>query len=138
MTKKLLLGVLSLVLITSFALTACEFIDNKLTSKIATVDSMVIVPTTHPLDPFGADSDALCVYLKPVNAKAEVVYKADLYEKDNLRDTVYISWNQPEINVATSKSKCFRISQEEMLAYRKASLEDSGWWKSIFSVEVHE
>jgi hypothetical protein len=142
MPKKIL-GVLILVMVLSLGLSACDTTESESTSKVASVGSMVVLTSSDTTNPFGASSGALAVYLKPENAKANVTYKVDLYENGNLRDTVNISWNQPEINVAKVKNRCFRLSEQEVLAYEQASTRDiaegkSEWWKPIFSIEVHE
>lgn len=77
--------------------------------------------------------DRLCVELKPTqNAKADYLYKVDLYEKGILRNTSTITWNQPEINVQYKKIVTFPVTSQEAEAYRWHKLDD------IFSADVHE
>lgn len=77
---------------------------------------------------------SLYVELKPTtSAIANKVYAVELYEKGKLRATAKVSWNQPEINVATMKPVRFQATREESEAY--AMEKDLS---NIFSVKVHE
>jgi hypothetical protein len=135
MPKKLLLGVLFLVTMFS-SLTACDTISNiKLPSNIATVEIMEV-----GIRNMGYYSkDGLYVKLKPTNAKAGVYYTVDLYEKGIERNqATSVIWNQAEINIKTLATAYFPLSEDEILAYHLPSIQDDNWWKSIFSVKVHE
>jgi hypothetical protein len=96
-----------------------------LSPQIATVESLTV--STHMATP------SLWVNLKPTsNAIANKKYIVDLYEKGVLRDTTFVQWNQPELNVSKTRFVYFNIKSEEYRAYYG---EDVG---HIFSVRVHE
>lgn len=93
----------------------------------------------------------LYVELVPTSlTQANKLYKVNLYEKGELRATGHISWSEAELNVQTYKNAAFPISSDEYFAYSGAQStfagnnrlfgdrDDNGWWKDIFSVEVHE
>ncbi len=84
-----------------------------------------------PLGPLG-------VTLIPINAKANVKYIIDLYEKGKLRQRTNIIWNQPQINVRAGQTLYFRLTPDEYNAYLPASMSDTNWWKPIFSIKTHE
>jgi hypothetical protein len=98
-------------------------------------------------------NEYLYVEVTPTSrVKADTSYTVDLYENGDLRAHSIISWTQPELNVQAAKEASFPISQDEYDAYYKAqspkTIEelaqalaegyDNGWWRGIFSVEVHE
>jgi hypothetical protein len=60
------------------------------------------------------------------------VYKVDLYEKDKIRDTKTVSWNEPELNVREEKEVAFAMSQTEAAAYYGKDL------SGFLTVSVHE
>lgn len=75
----------------------------------------------------------LLVDIKPNDsALANKVYEVDLYEKGQFRAKTTVAWNQPEINVSTSKTVGFPITGEEYNAYLFKDV------SNIFSVKVHE
>jgi hypothetical protein len=80
----------------------------------------------------------LIIYLTPKNAKPNVMYVVELYEKGKFRDTQTISWNQPQINVGAELTVNFELTKDEKDAYWQASFSDNNWWKSIFSIKIHE
>jgi len=95
--------------------------------KIATVEYMWVSNNTWRYD------YALCVELKPTNfASANKSYIVELYEKNHLRNSTNVSWNQPEINVLKDTYVCFPITESEYDAYY---LEDIS---HIFSISVRE
>ena len=65
-------------------------------------------------------------------AIANTVYKVDLYEKGQLRNTTQIEWNPPEINVLGTKMVVFPITDEEFTAYQNKDV------NHIFIVKVHK
>jgi hypothetical protein len=83
-------------------------------------------------NPFG-----LGVTLKPINAKANISYVVELYEKGKLRTTQTVTWNQPQINVGSEQTLFFGLTSDEYDAYSLASLKDINWWKLIFSIKIH-
>jgi len=77
--------------------------------------------------------DSLYVELQPTSsALADKIYVVDLYEKDHLRDSAQVSWNQPQLNVFKKKMVFFPLTTDEYRAYH---LEDIS---HIFTVVVHE
>jgi hypothetical protein len=73
------------------------------------------------------------VSLKPTStAIANKQYDADLYEKGILRQTIPVSWNQPELNVLKEKVVFFSCSEDERDAYFGEDI------SHIFTVKVHE
>jgi hypothetical protein len=138
MGKKLLCGVLSLVVVLLLLPTACGITpSNEIVpppTNIAIVDSMNVAHLSYP----PPTKRGLYVYLKPVNAKANVAYLVDLYYKSTHRDQSSITWTQPEIDVRTIKPAWFYLTDDQISAYYPASLSDSNWWKSIFSIQIHE
>lgn len=98
-------------------------------------------------------NEYLYVEVSPTSrALADTSYTVDLYENGELRAHDTVSWTQPELNVQAAQEATFPISQEEYDAYYEAqspkTAEEfaqallgeykSGWWKGIFSIEVHE
>jgi hypothetical protein len=65
------------------------------------------------------------------SAIADEYYDVDLYEKGELRETIQISWNQPEINVKKSKTVNFSLTKKEYDAYVNHDV------SHIFSIYVH-
>jgi hypothetical protein len=135
MSKKLLWGILSIVLVLAILTTSCETIA-KITNgsssdkNLATLgDNRIFVGTGL----FGESPWVICVDLKPTQSViAGVNYVVDLYEKDKLRDTRIINWNQPEINVQKNKLVNFVATRAEYDAYLTKDI------SNIFSVKVHE
>ncbi len=102
---------------------------------IATVTNMWVGSTYSfmGLIPLPDQGYSLFVELEPTRyALAETVYEVELYEKGNLRASTSIAWNQPEINVSSTKSVYFSITEEEYNAYYQKDV------SHIFSVKVHE
>jgi len=93
---------------------------------------------------------SLQVGLTPINAKANTVYSADLYEKGVYRASINVEWGRPQINVTETTIVQFPLTQSEYEAYYSASLPQtlheasdqlkgiwhSNWWKNTFSVKV--
>jgi len=76
---------------------------------------------------------ALVVELKPTNsAQPGTDYVVELYEKNHLRETTTIGWNQPEINVLATKLVEFPVTESEWEAYRWEDV------SHVFSVQVRE
>lgn len=67
---------------------------------------------------------------------AEENYLVELYEKDILRTTGWVSWTQPELNVDTVKELYFPLSQEEGKAYCPGLVVPE--LSHIFSIKVIE
>ena len=84
-------------------------------------------------NPFG-----LGVIIKPINAKANISYMLELYEKGRLRTSQAMTWNQPQINVGSEQTLFFALTPDEYDAYSLASLKDINWWKPIFSIQVRQ
>jgi hypothetical protein len=96
-------------------------------TNMATVENIWVASFVTP------DNCYICVDLKPVpSAIANKVYTVELYEKDKLRATTSVSWNQPEINVLSTKQIRFPATREEYDAYLWENI------SHIFSVKVHE
>jgi len=75
----------------------------------------------------------LSVKLKPTSiAVADKKYAVDLYEKGTFRERVFVSWNQPELNVLKEKKVSFHSTLQELKAYGGEDI------SHIFSVKVHE
>lgn len=75
---------------------------------------------------------ALTVEMTPNNnAIANTVYTVDLYEKNTLRASSKVSFNQPEINVSSSKLVFFPLKPGELDAYMGRDI------SGIFSAKVH-
>jgi hypothetical protein len=133
MPKKLLLGVLSLVVILSLLPTGCGAISNLTTiatKNVAVLGDNGIYAFIGAFSGYRYDID---VDLKPTKyAEANKTYVVDLYENGKLRASKNISFTQPEINVGSDKTVAFPATDEEYYAY---------WGKDIshiFSVKVHE
>jgi hypothetical protein len=56
------------------------------------------------------------------SALADIIYTVQLYENSNLRATSTVSWNQPQINVATEMIVQFPCSYVEWQAYNGKDL----------------
>ncbi len=137
MAKRLLSGIVIIMLALSLNSMGCGIMNGSNnnssingippdTPNIAKVEGM-------SSSPFG-----LGVKLKPINAKADTKYIVDLEEKGNLRERTNITWNQPQINVRATQTLFFGLTNVEYDAYTTASMNDSNWWKPIFSVKIHE
>lgn len=59
-------------------------------------------------------------------------YTVELYEKEELRETLTVSWNEPEVNVLKEKAVYFAATQTEYRAYRGRSI------AHVFSVKIIE
>jgi hypothetical protein len=83
--------------------------------------------------PYYRGGNFLFVELKPTDSTlADKAYEVDLYENGNLRASTSIAWNQPEINVSSTKLVQFPITEEEYNAYYQKDV------SHIFSAKVHE
>jgi hypothetical protein len=108
--------------------------------KVTQTQTQVSQKTVADVGPLGmqigtdfAGHTLLVVDIKPRDsALANKVYEVDLYEKGKFRSKTTIEWNQPEINVSTSKSVGFPVTREEYDAYLYKDV------SHIFSVKVHE
>ena len=65
------------------------------------------------------------------SAEAGYYYVIDLYEKGELRDSEFIQWNEPELNVAKEKLVNFSLSKQEYSAYYGEDI------RSVFSIKVY-
>jgi hypothetical protein len=132
MPKKIFIGVLFIILAFSLNIVSCGTTNSAANvippalSNIAEIQGMNTV------------GQSLGVALKPINAKTNTTYVVDLYEKGNLRQSENITWNEPQINVGTIQTLDFNLSNDEYSAYSTASINNSNWWKSIFSIKVYE
>lgn len=91
---------------------------------IGIVKGIYVGPQT-PYNPFGDnwrdERHYFFVLVKPTNAEANKTYTISLYIEGQLRQKNYISWNQPELNVATEKYVRFDlITEEEWKAYSQS------------------
>jgi hypothetical protein len=131
MSLKLILGFLSIVLIIFLFPTGCDSLKSigggttSDSSNIAIIEKMTAVL-------------GLGVYLKPINAKSDTNYVVDLLEKGKFRESRNIKWTVPQINVKETQAVFFSETKEEENAYGPASWKDSNWWRSIFSIKIHE
>jgi hypothetical protein len=92
--------------------------------NIGIVKGIYVGPQT-PYNPFGDnwrdERHYFFVLVKPTNAEANKTYTISLYIEGQLRRKNYISWNQPELNVATEKYVRFDlITEEEWKAYSQS------------------
>jgi hypothetical protein len=92
--------------------------------NIGIVKGIYVGPQT-PYNPFGDnwrdERHYFFVLVKPTNAEANKTYTISLYIEGQLRQKNYISWNQPELNVATEKYVRFDlITEEEWKAYSQS------------------
>jgi hypothetical protein len=102
-----------------------SFTETQISSfNIGIVKGIYVGPQT-PYNPFGDnwrdERHYFFVLVKPTNAEANKTYIVSLYVDGQLRQKNYISWNQPELNVATEKYVRFDlITEEEWNAYSQS------------------
>jgi len=91
-----------------FGLSACQISSG----NVASVQDMSVTAWSFQY------GDALEVTLKPTaSAQPNIDYVVKLYEKNQLRATTTVNWNQPEINVLQVQLVEFPISVAEYNAY---------------------
>jgi len=138
MTKKLFLGILSVILVLSL-LTSCsaisDIVDKTQSDGIATLTSNGIyksIYTDIAESPFQYPY-SINVNIKPdKSAIAGETYKMDLYDEGKLRDSTNFSFTQPEINVEAIETISFSATIEEYNAYFGKDL------SSVFSVKIYD
>jgi hypothetical protein len=88
--------------------------------NIGIIKGIYVGPQTpyNPFSYFGPEKHYFFVLVEPTNAEPNKNYRVSLYEKGQLRQNEYISWNQPELNVKTAKYVLFDlITEDEWKAY---------------------
>jgi hypothetical protein len=137
MSKKILWGIL--FIITLLLLPAgCDSLSNIGDTPNATADGGITYSSNIGSIQKMTAVFGLTVWVKPINAKANVTYVVDLFEKGKFRESQSISWNAPQINVHESQAVRFNETKDEENAYTQASWNDSNWWKPIFSIKIRE
>jgi len=127
--SSLLIGI---ILAVAMLVSSCSIV-NSITSKISTGgnDGIATVGKLY-IDAVwsnnGGQIDALITPAKL--AVAGTTYSVQLYEKGNLRASSTVSWNQPQINVATAMIIQFPCSYIEWQAYNGKDL------SGTFSIKV--
>jgi hypothetical protein len=138
MPKRLFIGILFMILTLSLNSLGCGILNSNTTSSSVNNTSPALSNIAELEGMSVGMLGGLAVELKPINAKANTNYTIDLYEKGNLRASENIIWNQPEINVGTTKMVLFGLTADENSAYLTATMNNSKWWKPIFSIKIHE
>ncbi|MBM3156474.1 MAG: emp24/gp25L/p24 family protein [Chloroflexi bacterium] len=96
------------LILSSITFSACK----ESSENIATVQEMYVTAVSFVY------RYAIVVQLRPTDlAQPNTNYTVRLYEKDQFRSSITVSWNQPEINVLAAKDVLFPISKDEYYAY---------------------
>ena len=98
--------------VTGYDLLSKKVITASQVYNIATTEDMWVSAIPGWVSPY-----ELIVEVKPIEAEANKIYKACLYENSELRATVKVGWNQPEVNVSKVKLVRFPITKAESAAY---------------------
>ena len=129
--KKLLLLMATIIMV-SILVSSCSVI-NSITSKINTGGNggIATVGKLYIDAVWSNNGGQIDVPITPAKlAVADTTYTVQLFEKGSLRATATVSWNQPQINVATAMIIQFPCSYVEWQAYNGKDL------TGTFSVKV--
>jgi hypothetical protein len=130
MKKQFLL--LAAMAVASLLVSSCSVISS-ITSKVNTGgnDGIATIGKIYIDAVWSNDGGHIDVPITPgKSAIADTIYTVQLYEKGNLRASSTLSWNQPQINVATVMTAQFLCSYVEWQAYNGKDL------SSTFSAKV--
>jgi predicted small secreted protein len=129
--KKFIL-LIAAVIMASILVSSCSIV-NSITSKINTGGNgeIATVGKLYIDAVWSNNGGQIDVPITPGKlAVADTTYTVQLFEKGSLRAASTVSWNQPQINVATAMSVQFPCSYVEWQAYNGKDL------SGTFSVKV--
>lgn len=126
MPNKLIVGILFMTLALSFLTTSCDQISN--IGNVATTESI-----TYHMALVG--DDGVTVNIKPTSrAKANIVYRVDLYESGRFRMEKTTMWDESELQVSNMHQIFFALPYQELNAFISSGKDSN----DVFSVKVFE